>query len=135
MRRALVLAAVDAALAPAAAEAKTYRIAGERGLVVKLRPYRPADGPELADASAALGAPSKVDPTRGACHVTWAGLRLRALFTSFGGESDLCNDGLFQSAVVKSRMWVTWRGLRVGMASKRVPELHRNARFARGKWV
>lgn len=72
---------------------------------------------------------------KGACKVRWSRLELVATFTSFGGITDYCGQGLFQAAVVRSRIWRTWAGLRVGMRSSRVTALHRNARFTEGKWV
>jgi hypothetical protein len=131
----LAAACAVAAVAPAA-EAATYRIGIDRqGFVNRLGPLRPHSHPYPRDARAALGTPSSQKAGRGVCRLRWSRLKLSALFTSFGGISDFCRDGLFQSAVVRSRIWRTWEGLRVGMRSSRVPELHRGARFERGKWV
>jgi hypothetical protein len=120
---------------PAAAGARTYTITTERGFVVRMGPLRVKSHPYLRDAAAAFGRPGSVRPGRGACTARWPALKLKALFTSFGAVDDFCAQGLLQTAVVRSRVWRTWAGLRVGMPSARVRELHHNARFADGKWV
>ena len=133
-----VLAAALGALAlvPAVAPARTLTIRiDSRGFVSRLGPLHPLRHPFLRDARAAFGTPTMVRASRGECRARWAPLRLKALFTSFGGISDFCRDGRFQTAVVRSRVWRTWKGLRVGMRSSRIPELHPSARFERGKWV
>jgi hypothetical protein len=138
VRTARVLAAGLGALAllPAAAPARSLTIGVDsRGFVSRLGPLHPLRHPFLRDARAAFGAPTTVRPSRGECRARWARLRLKALFTSFGGISDFCRDGRFQTAVVRSKVWRTWKGLRVGMRSSRIPELHPRARFERGKWV
>lgn len=114
---------------------RTYAITTERGFVVRLGPLRVKTHPLLTDAARAFGSPTSTTPVSGACKVAWSALKLRATFTSFGGTSDYCGEGFFQSAVVRSSVWRTWAGLRVGMRSSRVPELHHNATFERGKWV
>lgn len=127
----LVFAAPAAAVAPAA-----FRIAtNKEGFPVRLGPLAATSGPHVRDAVAAFGRASSVRPGRGICVARWNGLGLKLLYTSFGGISDFCRDGLLQTAVIRSSRWVTWAGLRVGMRSSRVPELHRNAKFQRGKWV
>jgi hypothetical protein len=124
-----------AALAPAAG-ATTYRITVDRnGFVNRLGPLRPHSHPYPRDARAAFGTPSSQQAPRGECRLRWSRLKLSAAFTSFGGISDFCRDGLLQTAVVRSQVWRTWEGLRVGMRSSRVRELHHSARFKRGKWV
>jgi hypothetical protein len=137
LRRAVLLAlALVVALVPAAASARslTIRINSD-GFVSRLGPLHPLRHPFLRDARAAFGTPTSVRASRGECRARWARLKLKALFTSFGGISDFCRDGRFQTAVVRSPTWRTWRGLRVGMRSSRIPDLHPEARFARGKWV
>jgi hypothetical protein len=118
-----------------AAGARTYRISTDDGFVVRLGPLNVKRAPYLRNARAAFGRPSRVRPVRGACKVRWGRLRLDATFTSFGGVTDFCRQGFLQTAVLRSSVWRTWAGLRVGMASSRVRELHRRARFERGKWV
>jgi hypothetical protein len=138
VRRALVVVAALGALAllPAAAPARSLTIrVDSRGFVSRLGPLHPLRHPFLRDARAAFGTPTTVRASRGECRARWGRLKLKALFTSFGGISDFCRDGRFQTAVVRSRVWRTWKGLRVGMRSSRIPELHPNAKFERGKWV
>lgn len=135
VRRTLLLAVV-VALVPTAASARSLTIrVDSRGFVSRLGPLAPLRHPFLRDARRAFGTPTSVRPSRGACTARWERLRLKALFTSFGGISDFCRDGRFQTAVVRSRIWRTWKGLRVGMRSSRVPALHPDADFTRGKWV
>jgi hypothetical protein len=131
----LVVGTAAALTASAAANAKTYRITVEAGWVVRMGPLKVKTHPYLRDASAAFGRPTSVKPGRGICTARWSAPRLTAQFTSFGGISDFCGEGLFQTAVVRSSMWETWAGLRVGMRSARVPELHESAEFSNGKWV
>ena len=127
------------ALAAAPATAITpenYRIATDKeGFPVRLGKLAATSGPHVRDAVAAFGRASSVRPGQGICVARWKGLGLKLLYTSFGGISDFCRDGLLQTAVIRSSRWVTWAGLRVGMRSSRVPALHHNARFQRGKWV
>jgi hypothetical protein len=120
---------------PAGAAAKTYRITTEGGFVVRMGPLKVKSHPFLRDATAAFGRPAAVRPGDGVCRVRWSALKLTAMFTSFGAISDFCGMGYFQTAVVRSSVWQTWAGLRVGMRSTRVRELHRNAEFSNGKWV
>jgi hypothetical protein len=134
--RAVLLAAAIAALVAVPAQARSLTIkVDSRGFVSRLGPLHPLRHPFRRDARAAFGRPTSVRPSRGECRVRWARLRLKALFTSFGGIADICAQGRFQTAVVRSRMWRTWKSLRVGMRSSRIPELHPNATFERGKWV
>jgi len=138
MRRALVVAATLGALAllPGAASARSLTIrVDSRGFVSQLGPLHPLRHPFLRNARAAFGTPTTVRASRGECHARWGRLKLKALFTSFGGISDFCRDGRFQTAVVRSSVWRTWKGVRVGMRSSRIPELHPDAKFERGKWV
>lgn len=136
MLRRAVLLAVVVALLPAAAQARSLTIkVDSRGFVSQLGSLHPLRHPFLRNARAAFGVPTTVSPSRGECRARWAKLRLKALFTSFGAISNFCRDGRFQTAVVRSRVWRTWKGLRVGMRSSRIPELHPNAEFTRGKWV
>ena len=136
MLRRTVLLALVVALVPAAASARslTIRINSD-GFVSRLGPLHPLRHPFLRDARAAFGTPTSVRASRGECRARWAPLRLKTLFTSFGGISDFCGEGRLQTAVVRSRVWRTWKGLRVGMRSSRIPELHPAAEFTRGKWV
>jgi hypothetical protein len=135
-RRSLLLVLAVAAVVPATGQARSFTIrVDSRGLVSRLGPLHPLRHPFLRDARAAFGTPTSVRASRGECRARWARLRLKALFTSFGGISDFCRDGRFQTAVVRSPKWRTWRGLRVGMRSSRIPDLHPEARFVRGKWV
>ena len=132
IRRALLLAVV-VALVPAAAQARPLTIRVDaRGFVSRLGPLHPLRHPFLRDARAVFGTPTAVRPSRGECRARWARLKLKALFTSFAAISDFCRDGRFQTAVVRSRVWRTWKGLRVGMRSSRIPVLHPNAEFTRG---
>jgi hypothetical protein len=134
--RAVAAGLAALALLPAAAPARSLTIGIDaRGFVSRLGPLHPLRHPFLRDARAAFGTPTSVRPSRGECRARWAPLKLKALFTSFGGISDFCGEGRFQTAVVRSRVWRTWKGLRVGMRSSRIPELHPRARFTRGKWV
>ncbi len=129
-----LLAAIALALVPVA-HAHTYTISTKRGFVARLGPLHVRAHPYLRDAIAAFGRPQAIRPLREACKVRWSSLELTATFTSFGRTTDYCGEGLFQAAVVRSRIWRTWAGLRVGMRSSRVTALHRNARFTEGKWV
>ena len=114
----------------------TYRITTDKeGFPVRLGPLRATSGPHARDAVAAFGAASSVRPGRGICVARWNALGLKLTYTSFGAIPDFCRDVLLQTAVVRSSRWATWAGLRVGMRSSRVPALHHNARFQRGKWV
>jgi hypothetical protein len=130
-----ILIAACALAAPAAA-AKSYRISVDsRGFVSRLGPLRPQAHPFPRDARAAFGRPSSQRAGRGVCRIRWPRLKLSTLFTSFAAITDFCRDARLQTAVVKSSVWRTWKGLRVGMRSSRVRELHRDARFEHGKWV
>ena len=136
MLRRTVLLALVLALLPAAASARSLTIrTNSDGFVSRLGPLHPLRHPFLRDARAAFGTPTSVRASRGECRARWAPLRLKTLFTSFGGISDFCGEGRLQTAVVRSRVWRTWKGLRVGMRSSRIPELHPAAEFTRGKWV
>jgi hypothetical protein len=138
MRRRLLLVLAAACMlgSAASADAKTYRISVDRqGFVDRLGPLRPHSHPYPRDARLAFGRPSSQRAGRGVCRLRWSALKLSTLFTSFGAISDFCRDGLLQTAVVRSKIWRTWKGLRVGMRSSRVPGLHRDARFEHGKWV
>jgi hypothetical protein len=131
----LCLVALAVAAAPAAA-AKSYTVrVDSRGFVTRLGPLRPQTHPFPRDAKAAFGRPSSQRAGRGTCGIRWSGLKLSTLFTSFAAIGDFCRDGRLQTAVLRSKVWRTWRGLRVGMRSSRVRGLHNNARFERGKWV
>jgi hypothetical protein len=130
----LTLAACLLTTAPAAAKSYTIRL-DSRGFVSRLGPLRPQAHPFPRDARAVFGRPSSQRPGRGTCRLTWAALKLSALFTSFAAISDFCRDARLQTAVLRSKVWRSWKGLRVGMRSSRVRELHPNARFERGKWV
>jgi hypothetical protein len=135
LRRTVLLALV-VALVPAAACARSLTIrVNSDGFVSRLGPLHPLRHPFLRDARAAFGTPTSVRASRGECRARWAPLRLKTLFTSFGGISDFCGEGRLQTAVVRSRVWRTWKGLRVGMRSSRIPVLHPTAEFTRGKWV
>jgi hypothetical protein len=131
----VLVAAATLAFAAGQAAAKTYRITVERGFVVRMGPLKVKSHPYLRDARAAFGRPASVRPGRGVCTVRWSALKVTAKFTSFGGIADFCGQGLFQTAVLRSSVWQTWAGLRVGMPSTRVRELHHNAKFTGGKWV
>ena len=134
--RPTVLATLAFAAAAPAAEATSYRITVDRqGFVNRLGPLRTHSHPHPGDARAAFGRPSSQRAGRGVCRVKWSRLRLSTLYTSFAAITDFCRDGFLQTAVVRSRIWRTWKGLRVGMRSSRVRALHRDARFERGKWV
>ena len=134
--RAVAAGLAALAMLPAAAPARSLTIrVDSRGFVSRLGPLHPLRHPFLRDARAAFGMPTSVRSSRGECRARWAQLKLKALFTSFGGISDFCGEGRFQTAVVRSPTWRTWKGLRVGMRSSRIPELHPKARFTRGKWV
>ena len=136
MLRRTVLLALVVALVPAAASARSLTIrVNSDGFVSRLGPLHPLRHPFLRDARAAFGTPTSVRASRGECRARWAPLRLKTLFTSFGGISDFCGEGRLQTAVIRSRVWRTWKGLRVGMRSSRIPELHPAAEFTRGKWV
>jgi hypothetical protein len=138
VRRRTILLLIATALfaVPAqAAPAETYGITTQGGFVVRMGPLRVKSHPYLRDAVAAFGQPTSVTPERGVCTARWSALRLTASFTSFGAVSDFCRQGLLQKAVVRSAVWRTWAGLRVGMRSTRVPELHHDAEFSGGKWV
>ena len=136
MLRRTVLLALVVAIVPAAASARSLTIrVNSDGFVSRLGPLHPLRHPFLRDARAAFGTPTSVRASRGECRARWAPLRLKTLFTSFGGISDFCGEGRLQTAVVRSRVWRTWKGLRVGMRSSRIPELHPAAEFTRGKWV
>lgn len=136
MLRRTVLLALVVAIVPAAASARSLTIrVNSDGFVSRLGPLHPLRHPFLRDARAAFGTPTSVRASRGECRARWAPLRLKTLFTSFGGISDFCGEGRLQTAVVRSRVWRTWKGLRVGMRSSRIPVLHPNAEFTRGKWV
>jgi len=136
MLRRTVLLALVVALVPAAASARSLTIGvNSDGFVSRLGPLHPLRHPFLRDARAAFGTPTSVRASRGECRARWAPLRLKTLFTSFGGISDFCGEGRLQTAVVRSRVWRTWKGLRVGMRSSRIPVLHPRAEFTRGKWV
>jgi hypothetical protein len=138
MRPPLVALAVAVAslltVAPAGSKSYTIKV-DSRGFVSRLGPLRPQTHPFPRDARAAFGRPSSQRTGRGTCRPKWAALKLSALFTSFAAISDFCRDARLQSAVLRSKLWRTWKGLRVGMRSSRVRELHVNARFERGKWV
>jgi hypothetical protein len=135
LRRTVLLALV-VAIVPAAASARSLTIrVNSDGFVSRLGPLHPLRHPFLRDARAAFGTPTSVRASRGECRARWAPLRLKTLFTSFGGISDFCGEGRLQTAVIRSRVWRTWKGLRVGMRSSRIPELHPAAEFTRGKWV
>ena len=135
MTIALLIVMALAAVPAEAAVAKTYGITTQGGFVVRMGPLKVKSHPYLRDAVAAFGQPTSVTPGRGECTARWSALRLTALFTSFGGISDFCRQGLLQAAVVRAPVWRTWAGLRVGMRSTRVPELHHDAEFTGGKWV
>ena len=120
----------------AAPAATTYRIAVDKqGFAVRLGPLRANSHPHLRDAVSVFGAASSVRPGRGVCTARWNRLGLKALYTSFGAVEDFCEDGFLQSATLRSRIWRTWAGLRVGMRTSRIRRLHHNATFERGKWV
>jgi len=104
LRRAVLLALV-AALVPAGASARslTIRVNGD-GLVSRLGALHPLRHPFLRDARAAFGTPTSVRASRGECRARWAPLRLKTLFTSFGGISDFCGEGRLQTAVVRFRL-------------------------------
>jgi hypothetical protein len=135
-RLVLALVATCALTCAPAAHSRTYRISVDhQGFVSRLGPLRPHSHPYPRDARAAFGRPTSQHAGRGVCRLRWSRLKLSTLYTSFGAISDFCRDGLFQTAVVRSSVWRTWKGLRVGMRSTRVRELHRDARFERGKWI
>jgi hypothetical protein len=134
-RSVLLIAIAVSAISASDAGAKTLRITTEGGFVVRMGPLKVKSHPYLRDAVAAFGRPASVRPRRGFCTARWSAPRLTATFTSFGGISDFCAQGLLQAAVVRSSAWQTWAGLRVGMRSARIPELHHNAQFSDGKWV
>ena len=130
----LIVMALSAVPAEAAVD-KTYGITTQGGFVVRMGPLKVKSHPYLRDAIAAFGQPTSVTPGRGVCTARWSAPRLTALFTSFGAINDVCRQGLLQTAVVRSPVWRTWAGLRVGMRSTRVLELHHHAEFSGGKWV
>jgi hypothetical protein len=118
---------------PAAA---SYRIAVDRrGFVTRLGPLRPRRHPYPRDAVAAFGEPTSTRRARGECRLYWSRLALRATFTSSGAVDDMCRDGRLQTAVVRSRAWRTWKGVRAGTRSARVPELHKGAKRRGDSWV
>lgn len=132
----LVVGLTLAALAaPAQAAVPPYTILTQGGFIVRLGPMNLRRDPSPAAARNAFGQPSSITPIRGACRIDWSRLKLRTTFTSFGLVSDFCREGALQAAVIRSPIWRTWAGLRVGMRSSRIPELHRRARFVDGKWV
>jgi hypothetical protein len=131
----LALAAVLGLVAAAPAQAKSYGISTSNGFVVRLGPLHVQQDPLLRDAIGVFGRPSETKPVPGACKVWWPRLGLRATFTSFAAISDFCAQGRFQAATIRSSKWRTWAGLRVGMRSSRVAQLHHNAVFTAGKWV
>jgi hypothetical protein len=132
----LTLLATSALAAAPATAATTYRIGVDsRGFVNRLGPLKPQSAPFPRDARAAFGRPSSQRAGRGTCTLRWSRLKLKVLFTSFAAITDFCRDGRIQTAVARSAVWRTWKGLRVGMRSSRVREMHRSARFERGKWI
>jgi hypothetical protein len=130
----LAAAALSVTLVPAA-QARTYRVSTEGGFVVRVGPLKVKSHPYLRDAVRAFGQPTSVRPGNGYCRARWRALGLTATFTSFGGISDFCGQGFFQAAVLRSSVWRTWAGLRVGMRSTRISDLHHDAEFIAGKWV
>lgn len=135
--RAVLLVALALPLAaPGHAAARTYEIKlTGNGFVKRLGPLKVQRDPLLRDAERAFGQASSARASGGVCVAKWRSLRLRATFTSFGGASDMCAEGRFQLATVRSKVWRTWKGLRVGMRTARVAELHPSAEFDDGKWV
>lgn len=119
----------------ASATVPKYTILTERGFVVRLGPLNLKRASNLDAARSAYGSPSSITPIHGACKIAWSRLQLRTTFTSFGAVSDFCREGALQVAVIRSPIWRTWAGLRVGMRSSRIPQLHHKARFVDGKWV
>jgi hypothetical protein len=119
LRRTVLLALV-VAIVPAAASARSLTIrVNSDGFVSRLGPLHPLRHPFLRDARAAFGTPTSVRASRGECRARWAPLRLKTLFTSFGGISDFCGEGRLQTAVIRSRVWRTWKGLRAASGSWR----------------
>jgi len=108
--------------------------------VSRIGAFRPRRDPTVGAAIRVFGTPSTRDLTRSnGCRVQWRALRLRVLFYNFGGApvgQTTCASGVgrAQSLTIRGRRFRTWKGLRVGMASDRIPELHPAAEFRQGSW-
>lgn len=99
---------------------------------------RGAQGGTLAAATRAFGRPTKIDPIgdgSDACRVSWSRLKFNAVFANFGIDS-ACSPrgGRLQSATTRSSRFRTTRGVRVGSASRTIPDKHRDAEFVNGAW-
>ena len=134
MRRALALAVVAMAVVAPAASAQapdyTIRAKGSKtglGKVSAIGPFKLAGDPNLAAATAALGAPSSLKKTDTLCRAGWRAIGLRISFVNLGG-GDSCQFGSVQTASAFGKVWRTTRGLKIGSSVRTLRRLYRGAR-------
>ena len=137
---AIALLVLGVAVAESGGASRSFTIRTSDGYVTRIGTFkvRGTNQGTLAQAIAAFGRPSEVDPSgdgSDACYVTWRRLRIRATFANFG-LADACSPsgGLLQSATLRSRRFRTTRGVRVGTRSRTIPAKHHNAQFRNGSW-
>jgi hypothetical protein len=134
--------AAGAAAAPASlradASAHSYTIRTNQGYVARIGGFRPPRDATIAAAIRVFGRPSSQHETGGQCIVRWR-VGLRISFTNFGGiapGTSMCSPsvGLAQSFAARGSRFRSWAGLRPGMRSSRIADLHPYAQLRRGTW-
>jgi hypothetical protein len=116
-----------------------YTIRTNQGAVARIGSFRPARDAKLAAAIRVFGQPSSRHLTKySACIVKWRRIGLRITFVSYavGPGANICSPsvGLAQSFAARGSRFRTWAGLRPGMRSSRIPDLHPYAELRRGRW-
>jgi len=117
----------------------SYTIHTNQGFVAWIGRFHPARDAKLAAAIRIFGTPSSRHLTSSnACIVKWRRIGLRITFVSYavGPGADICSPsvGLAQSFAARGSRFRTWAGLRPGMASSRIADLHPYAELRRGTW-
>jgi hypothetical protein len=130
--------AVAASHAPAQQASASYTIRTYQGLVARIGSFHPRHDATIAAAIRVFGRPSSQHEGGGQCIVRWhSGLRIS--FTSFAGwpvGTSMCSPsvGLAQSFAARGSRFRSWAGLRPGMRSSRIADLHPYAELRRGTW-
>lgn len=129
--RLLLLAAIAVALAlPASASAADLVVKVRSGNVTALDGLMTSAGHgTLGAAIRAWGKPSSRSSGGGACHANWSSVGVKAVFT---GSQCSETGSRIQHATLRSKRWVTQRGLHVGDPTTRVRKLYPHAKFTVG---
>jgi hypothetical protein len=137
----MTAAAAPSSGSPRAQQAAVhYTIRTNQGAVARIGSFHPARDATIAAATRVFGQPSSRHLTRyNACNVKWRPIGLRITFASYAvgpGGANICSPsvGLAQSFAARGSRFRTWAGLRPGMRSSRIPDLHPYAELWRGRW-